>query len=141
MNHSVNVSNTYGYSQVLGIDYPAAAPYPDPRNGIFLVRETFVSSFPVVEFLAPGWNATAFLTPDIPTRAIAFDSSDKLYIEDTSDDNSGAINVLQLTAASGYTGSISYAAYPATHDSTTLKVRPVWPLTDRAVSMWLNALS
>lgn len=80
-----------------------------------------MSPFPVVTFLAPGLNTTDFLTPGIPTRAIAFDSSDNLYIEDTSDDNSGTINVLQLTAASGYTGSISYASYPATHNSTTYK--------------------
>jgi hypothetical protein len=74
-----------------------------------------------VTYLATGWKKTDFLTLDTPTRAIAFDSSDNLYIENTNDDNSGTIEVLQLSSASGYKDLSSYLAYPSTYNAITYK--------------------
>jgi len=81
----------------------------------------FIPMPPAVTFLDPGWTESDFLSLGNPTRAIAFDDSDNLYIEDTSDDGSGTIEVLQLTPASGYTASTSYVSYPATYNTTTYK--------------------
>lgn len=55
----------------------------------------------------------------IPTRAIAFDNSNNLYIEDTGDDSFGTIEILQLTAASGYTNSSSFATYTTNYIGAT----------------------
>ena len=74
---------------------------------------------PAATFLAPGWKVTDFLTLEVPTRAIAFDSDNNLYIEDTSDDNSNKIEVLKLTAASGYKTPSSYALYETSYKGAT----------------------
>ena len=52
--------------------------------------------------VAPGWVASDFLTLGLSTNSIAFDSSNNLYIEDISDNNSGTVRVLKLDAATGY---------------------------------------
>ncbi len=72
-----------------------------------------------VTFLASGWGASNFSTLSIPTRSIAFDSSDNLYIENISDDNSGTVNVLKLDATSGYTTSSVFASYNTTYEGVT----------------------
>ena len=77
------------------------------------------SSPPKATFLAPRWIAADFMTLETPTRAIAFDSDSNLYIEDTSDDNSGKIDVLKLTFASGYNDSSSYARYATSYKGAT----------------------
>ena len=74
---------------------------------------------PVATYLAPGWVATNFMSLEIPTRAIAFDSSKNLYIENTGNDNSGRIEVLQLTAASGYQNLSGYASYSTNYKGAT----------------------
>ena len=53
-------------------------------------------------YLASGWGASDFHTLSMETRSIAFDSSNNLYIEDISDNNSGTVRVLKLDAATGY---------------------------------------
>ena len=78
-----------------------------------------ISQPPATTFLAPGWHASNFLALAIPSRAIAFDSDRNLYIEDTGDDNSGEIEVLQLTTASGYKDSSSFATYTTSYKGAT----------------------
>ncbi|MEA2094713.1 MAG: hypothetical protein U9P11_09145 [Pseudomonadota bacterium] len=72
-----------------------------------------------VTFLASGWTATDFLMLSIPTRAIEFDSVGNLYIEDTTDDNSGQIQILKLEASSGYSTSSIFASYSTTYKGAT----------------------
>jgi len=74
---------------------------------------------PKATYLAPGWRATNFMTLEIPSRAIAFDSNKNLYIENTGNDNSGRIEVLQLTAVSGYQDLSRYASYPTNYKGAT----------------------
>jgi len=70
-------------------------------------------------YLAPGWGASAFHTLSSPTRSIAFDASDNLYIEDISDDNSGTINILKLNASTGYSTSSVFTSYATTYEGVT----------------------
>jgi hypothetical protein len=55
-----------------------------------------------ISYTAPGWSVSDFLTLSSPTKSIAFDSINNLYIEDISDNNSGTIKILKLDVASGY---------------------------------------
>ncbi|HHJ16139.1 MAG TPA: hypothetical protein ENJ80_05510 [Gammaproteobacteria bacterium] len=72
-----------------------------------------------VTFLAPGWTTSDFLTLSTPTRAIEFDSAGNLYIEDTTDDNSGQIQILKLDASSGYSASSVFASYNTSYKGAT----------------------
>lgn len=72
-----------------------------------------------VTYLAPGWGASDFHTLSSPTRSIAFDASDNLYIEDISDDNSGTINILKLDASTGYSTSSVFTSYATTYEGVT----------------------
>lgn len=72
-----------------------------------------------VTFLASGWVASDFLTLSSPTRSIEFDSSNNLYIEDKSDDNSGTINILKMDAATGYSSSSVFTTYSTTYQGVT----------------------
>ena len=76
-------------------------------------------------FLAPGWSTADFhtvcTTPAkcAPTRAIEFHSLGNLYIEDTTDDESGQIDILKPEASSGYITSPVLASYGTTHKGVT----------------------
>lgn len=72
-----------------------------------------------VTFIRSDWTATDFLTLGTPTRAIEFDAAQNLYIEDTTDDESGQIQVLKLDAASGYSTSSIFASYSTTYKGAT----------------------
>lgn len=72
-----------------------------------------------VTFLASGWGASDFLTLSSPTRSLAFDSSNNLYIEDKSDDNSGTINILKMDAATGYNTTSVFTSYSTTYQGST----------------------
>lgn len=85
---------------------------------LLLCTPTFANAVGVT-FLAPGWTATDFLTLSTPTRAIEFDSAGNLYIEDTTDDNSGQIQILKLDASSGYTSSSVFASYNTSYKGVT----------------------
>ena len=67
-----------------------------------------------VTFLNPAYTATNFATIGVNTRSLAFDSGLNLYVEGVSDDGSGSINILKLTAGSGYTSSSVFASYSTT---------------------------
>ena len=80
------------------------------------------------DYAAPGWTMTDFHTlctttwPIVctPTRAIEFDSQGNLYIENTTDDESGFIDILKLDAASGFSTLPSYfATYSTTYKGAT----------------------
>jgi len=80
------------------------------------------------DYAAPGWTMTDFHTlctatwPILctPTRAIEFDSQGNLYIENTTDDESGFIDILKLDAASGFSTLPSYfATYSTTYKGAT----------------------
>ncbi|MBE9564792.1 MAG: hypothetical protein IMF17_06060, partial [Proteobacteria bacterium] len=76
-------------------------------------------------YLAPGWSVSDFhilcTTPAecTPTRAIAFDSLGNLYIEDTTNDESGQIDILKLDASSGYRTSSTFALYNTAYKGAT----------------------
>ncbi|GMR01437.1 MAG: hypothetical protein BMS9Abin19_0821 [Gammaproteobacteria bacterium] len=72
-----------------------------------------------VTYLAAGWGASDFTTLNISTRSIEFDSSNNLYFEDISDDNSGTIKILKLDAATGYSTSSVFASYSTTYQGAT----------------------
>jgi len=72
-----------------------------------------------VSFLAPGWTASDFHTLDTPTRAIEFDSLGNIYIEDTTNDNSGVIEILKFDASSGYSTSSIFTSYITTYKGVT----------------------
>ena len=72
-----------------------------------------------VTYLASGWAVSDFHTLSTPTRAIEFDSLGNIYIEDTSDDNSGKIEILKLDASSGYSTSSVFASYDTTYQGVT----------------------
>lgn len=72
-----------------------------------------------VTFLALGWGASDFLTLSLPTLSITFDSSNNLYIEDKSDDDSGTINILKMDATTGYNTSSVFALYSTSYQGIT----------------------
>jgi len=80
---------------------------------------SFNANAATITFLASDWGANDFLTLSSPTRSIAFDSSNNLYIEDISDDNSGTINISKLNAATGYSTSSVFASYSTTYEGVT----------------------
>ena len=105
-------------------DLPVTGLTVDSSGNVYLIEKESpldpttnivkISSAPVPTFLASGWEASDFLTLSSPTRSIAFDSSNNLYIEDISDDNSGTIKILKLDAASGYSSPPSEFVFYAT---------------------------
>ncbi len=72
-----------------------------------------------VTYLAAGWTSADFLTLTTPTRAIEFDSAGNLYIEDTTDDGTGTVEILKLDASSGYNTSTTYASYSTSYLGVT----------------------
>ena len=88
-------------------------------TAIILVLIPNLASAIGVTFLAPGWTVSDFHTLSTPTRAIEFDSLGNLYIEDTTDDNSGIIEILKLDASSGYSTSSSFASYSTSYKGVT----------------------
>jgi len=73
-----------------------------------------------VTYLDPSWVASDFLTLTTQTRAIEFDSAGNLFIEDTSDDGMGAVEILKLDASSGYTDPpTTYASYSTSYLGVT----------------------
>lgn len=73
----------------------------------------------VATYLAPGWNATDFLTLATATRSIEFDATGNLYIEDVSDDGRGAVSILKLEASSAYTSISNFVSYATGYDGVT----------------------
>ncbi len=82
----------------------------------------------IADFATPGWTVSDFHTlctttePIVctPTRAIEFDSLGNLYIENTTDDESGFIDILKLDASSGFSTLPSFfATYSTAYKGAT----------------------
>lgn len=86
--------------------------------GILAVISTSAAAIGVT-YLAPGWSSGNFLTLTTSTRAIEFDAAGNLYIEDTSDDGGGVVEILKLDAASGYSSTATYASYASAYPGVT----------------------
>lgn len=64
-----------------------------------------------VSFLNGQYTASDFATIGVNTNAIAFDAGMNLYVQDQSTPGSSNFDILELTAASGYTTSSTFASY------------------------------
>ena len=72
-----------------------------------------------VTYLAPGWSSDNFLTLSTPSRAIEFDAAGNLFIEDTTDDGQGTVEIVMLDASTGYSSSTIYATYSSSYYGVT----------------------
>jgi len=64
-------------------------------------------------YLNAAYTALSFTTLPFDARAIAFDAALDLYTASASNDNTGQVNILKLTAASNYTAASQAYSYPS----------------------------
>lgn len=88
-------------------------PQVGEAYGAFL-NPSFTASY-----LDPGYVAISFATLPFDTRAIAFDSSHNLYTASALNDNSGRVNIVAFTAASGYSASSTAYSFATNAASVT----------------------
>ncbi len=64
-----------------------------------------------VNYVAPGYTASKFLTLPFPTAALEFDSDGNLYVSDANEFGTGVVNILKMDVTNDYTSWSRYVSY------------------------------